>query len=86
MMDRKERKSGDPFGGAPMKQFEGPQLPAPPKIDEVVAEAEEVIEEQDLGEEEEQKCPCGFPQGLCIRYSGSVARILAHIIANPDEG
>lgn len=67
MMDRKERKAGDPFGGAPMKQFEGSQLPAPPKIDEVVAEAETVLQEPETKEERYAglTCPCGYPYGQC---------------------
>lgn len=65
MMDRKERKAGDPFGGAPMKQFEAPsQLPAPPDITELVKEEEKV--EAKTGEDEELRCPCGRLYEDCV--------------------
>lgn len=86
MMDRKERKAGDPFGGAPMKQFEGSQLPEPPKIDEVVAELEEVLEEQDMAEtQEEARCPCGYKMEHCKLMHGIPILIEMYLADHPEE-
>lgn len=78
-MDQKFR-SGDPFSGKPMKQFgeddENP-LPAPPKIDEVVAAGEEVLKQEvdpTPAEYVGMRCPCGKEWKDCAGFFGIMDR------------
>lgn len=64
MMDRKERKAGDPFGGAPMKRFEGEsQLPKPPDVSELVKVE---VERKPAEDQDELRCPCGKLYEDCV--------------------
>jgi hypothetical protein len=73
-MDRKERKAGDPFGGAPMKRLEVPsQLPAPPSIEEEVKPIEAPAQEEERQcplEWRDLRCGCGMKYEDC---NGTIA-------------
>ncbi len=74
-MDQKFRE-GNPLDGKPMKRFgeddsEANALPAPPKIDEVVAGAQEALDPDRCPDEYKGlKCPCGNEWKDCHGFFG----------------
>lgn len=75
-MDRKEKKSGDPFGGAPMKRLEPTQMPTPPDVSELVKEE---VKEEEKPEQDRTHCACGYPIDLCRQFKGDALSIMLYM-------